>query len=181
VVTTLPILELGDGDEPTALYRLFSPDMLLYVGISDNPIARFKQHAKKQAWWPEVTRKTIQWYPSRDDAAEAELAAIRDELPKFNVAGSPSPLRRPAPLGVPFLAVGEVLTDPEDILDYIRSLIGSSHHFAEVILRMMAAAECGGRLPRGSALRDLSEKCGVSLSQAYRILALQDAADRAAS
>lgn len=84
-----PTLELGD-EVPVALYRLFSPAELLYVGITDNLKVRFRQHRAKKAWWPEVTRKTVEWYPTRAEARAAELTAIRTEDPRHNVEGVPA-------------------------------------------------------------------------------------------
>ena len=66
----------GESEE-TALYRIFGDaDLLLYIGISNDFGRRWKQHAKKQPWWPEKRRMTTEWYDSRDDAERAEEAAI---------------------------------------------------------------------------------------------------------
>src|SRR5690554_1971689 len=62
------------GDEPpptgtpTALYRLSSYDAdLLYVGITDNPDRRLREHAKTQSWWHQVEPRLTQleWFASR--------------------------------------------------------------------------------------------------------------------
>jgi len=43
--------------ERTALYRIWgSADLLLYIGISKDFGARWKQHAKQQPWWDEMKR-----------------------------------------------------------------------------------------------------------------------------
>ena len=85
-----PILELGD-EPPTSLYRLYDVgDSLLYIGITEDLKVRFATHASLKRWWPEVTRKTVELHAKRDDAAEAELAAIRTENPLHNIAGRPS-------------------------------------------------------------------------------------------
>ena len=75
-----------EGGEPTALYRTYDTSSdLLYVGISNNFGTRWKQHAKTQPWWPEVQRLTVEWYPNREDAEAAEVAAIGAEQPKYNI------------------------------------------------------------------------------------------------
>ena len=76
-------MALADG---TALYRIWGDaDLLLYIGISDDFGARWKQHAKEQPWWPEMRRLTVDaWYESRDQAEAAEEAAIKAEGPKYN-------------------------------------------------------------------------------------------------
>ena len=82
----------ADADERTALYRLFAADdTLLYVGISRSFGVRWEQHAAIQPWWPEVHRQTVEWFPSREDAAEAEIAAIQAEHPRFNVVHAVKP------------------------------------------------------------------------------------------
>lgn len=76
-----------EGD-PTALYRLFGADgTLLYVGVTRDIPSRFAQHEVYKPWWPRVARKTMTWYGSRNEALTAELAAIADEGPLFNIKG----------------------------------------------------------------------------------------------
>ena len=74
--------------ERTAVYRLYdSADRLLYVGISDNPGRRWKDHHSKP-WWSDVARHTLVWYDNRADATSAETKAIRTEAPMHNIAGT---------------------------------------------------------------------------------------------
>lgn len=74
----------------TALYRFFDADGdLLYVGIAMNPRSRFNGHASDKEWWPQVARKTVQWYPSRVLADAAETEAIALEKPRYNRAKVP--------------------------------------------------------------------------------------------
>lgn len=71
---------------PTALYRLFGDgDSRLYIGISDTFGRRWQQHAHSQPWWPEVRRQSIDWYPDRQRAEDAEEKAVRSERPRYNV------------------------------------------------------------------------------------------------
>lgn len=71
--------------ERTALYRLYDTnDLLLYVGITSEPKVRMKAHAADKAWWPEVSTREFEWFDSREDAAKAEIAAIRAEIPVHN-------------------------------------------------------------------------------------------------
>lgn len=73
--------------ERTAIYRLFDRSgTLLYVGVSSHPKRRFVDHRRTQPWWGEVCRREVgPWYPTREDAAEAERMAIRAENPRYNV------------------------------------------------------------------------------------------------
>jgi predicted GIY-YIG superfamily endonuclease len=81
-------MEVGD-ETPTALYRfLDASDSLLYVGITNNIKGRFASHAADKPWWPDVARKTVEWHPTRSDAANAEWQAIRREAPRYNIQGA---------------------------------------------------------------------------------------------
>ena len=72
-------------EAPSALYRFYdvSP-RLLYVGVTDSPAARWGQHAATAPWWADVAIKTIEWYPTRQAALDAEDAAIAAENPVHN-------------------------------------------------------------------------------------------------
>lgn len=79
-------------DGPTALYRWFdADDRLLYVGITSSLRARQSSHAKKSSWEAFAVRATIERYPCRADAEQAELDAIRAERPLFNDVGNDHP------------------------------------------------------------------------------------------
>lgn len=70
----------------TSLYRAHdSAGRLLYVGISDVPFRRFGQHDSDKAWWVDVETIALTHYDSRDDAIDAEAAAIENEAPVHNV------------------------------------------------------------------------------------------------
>ena len=72
--------------ERTALYRMFDAEsVLIYIGISKHFGVRWAEHAAAQPWWHEVQRQTVDWYPSREEAALAEVIAIKAEKPKYNV------------------------------------------------------------------------------------------------
>lgn len=79
----------------TALYRVWGDaDRLLYIGISDYFGVRWGKHAKAQPWWGEMRRLTVDaWYDRREDAEEAEAAAIKAEGPKYNKIHVPSAVR----------------------------------------------------------------------------------------
>jgi hypothetical protein len=67
------------------MYRHFDGDgALLYVGISGSTIFRTTQHEKQAAWYDDVATITIERFPSREEAAAAEKAAIKSERPIHN-------------------------------------------------------------------------------------------------
>lgn len=71
---------------PTHLYRHFDKDdKLLYVGISKNTINRLGQHENNSHWFGLITRITIERFPDRKTALEAERVSISKENPLFNL------------------------------------------------------------------------------------------------
>lgn len=76
---------------PTTLYRLFDGGgNLLYVGISNAAARRLLEHSNTREWWGEVYFVGFEKFASREAAAAAELAAIREERPRHNVVGQAS-------------------------------------------------------------------------------------------
>lgn len=74
------------GPGHTAVYRFYDASgTLLYVGICDEPMHRWSQHIKK-SWWADVRRFRLVWFPSRDEAMEAERRAIIAGKPIHNIA-----------------------------------------------------------------------------------------------
>lgn len=81
------------------LYRYFSGDTLLYIGVSVNAYYRAQQHQQNAAWWEDATHVTFEKFDTREAVEEAETRAIRSEKPKYNVVktrfsripGSPHP------------------------------------------------------------------------------------------
>lgn len=74
------------GKTPTTLYRLYNADgELLYIGIAGNPGRRFEQHRKDKPWWGTVAEIKVEHFDTRDQAAQAETAAIKHERPLHNV------------------------------------------------------------------------------------------------
>lgn len=68
------------------LYRLVRADgQLLYVGISSNPIERWRKHARKKPWWAQVDRIDVEWIATNWDALDREREVIKDERPLYNV------------------------------------------------------------------------------------------------
>jgi hypothetical protein len=73
-------------DGLTCLYRHFSSDgRLLYVGVSLDAVRRLVRHREKSHWFNQIATVTIERYPSRAAALQAERLAIEDEKPIYNV------------------------------------------------------------------------------------------------
>jgi len=109
------------------LYRFFNVDGdLLYVGITNNPAGRFRDHHKKQ-WWESVTHIQLAHYANRQELKAAETEAIRTEDPIFNICESGSSFQREEAqsdlfLDEMFAAVGStgILDAAEAIKEYRR-------------------------------------------------------------
>lgn len=76
------------SDGRTELYRHFDAEgNLLYVGISLSTAKRLGEHRNKAAWFRKVKTITIEHYPSRKAALDAERKAVQTEHPQHNVTG----------------------------------------------------------------------------------------------
>lgn len=72
---------------PCALYRVHDHQgRLLYVGISDAPLSRMAGHDRSSGWSRKAATIGIEWHSSRDDARDAESAAILAEDPIHNMS-----------------------------------------------------------------------------------------------
>lgn len=74
------------------VYRFYSDDALLYVGISKNPLSRFQGHATTPGVQA-VTRITLHECKDMVQAREIEFVAIVDEAPIANGEDARYPLR----------------------------------------------------------------------------------------
>lgn len=83
-------------DASVYLYRHFDvAERLLYVGIANHPKRRLVAHGSANApWHSSVASSTYERFPNRKAAAQAELMAIRQEGPLWNVSNNPSKLTR---------------------------------------------------------------------------------------
>lgn len=71
---------------PVWLYRLYSGETLLYVGVSMAPDTRLASHRAKKPWWNLVDTVSMWWFPSRAEAFAAERTFIAYHRPLYNVA-----------------------------------------------------------------------------------------------
>ena len=71
----------------TTLYRLYdNAGELLYIGIAEHWPSRMKQHAREKAWFPQVAELRLEKHEDRASAEVAEVAAIKAEEPRHNIA-----------------------------------------------------------------------------------------------
>lgn len=77
---------MSAAKERTAVYRIRGEaDVLLYIGITNNLAIRWNGHQAVQPWWDELRSMAVEWHESREEAEDAEKAAILAEQPKYNV------------------------------------------------------------------------------------------------
>lgn len=169
--------------ERTALYRLYDAEgRLLYIGITDNPRRRWVQHAAKQAdaWWPDVARKSIEWFPSRGAAEAAEVRAIEREGPPYNsrhVVNWPNP---PEGLKRRTRAPSERVAEHNFRLfmrgvDFQRESANANLSVPEMVALKLRCDIASGLYPVGTRLpigHDLCARFGISSTTLSRGIAL---------
>lgn len=80
------------SERRTALYRFYDDhENLLYIGISNDPWRRWREHVLAKPWYPQVKHQSVTWYDTEHRARNAERCAIRSEGPRFNIAGAVRP------------------------------------------------------------------------------------------
>jgi len=68
------------------VYKFYNlKNELLYVGITNHPMNRFRQHKKDKDWFHEVNKICISDNFYRNEASLYEIYYISNELPKYNV------------------------------------------------------------------------------------------------
>lgn len=83
-----PDLRIRNRSSSCSLYRFFNSNgRLLYVGISWSVAHRLKEHRTTQAWWHQVQTITIETHSTREAALTAEITAIQNERPRYNIRG----------------------------------------------------------------------------------------------
>lgn len=69
----------------TELYRHFDrAGNLLYVGVSITTMVRLNQHRCNSRWFKHIATITVEHFPTRKQAFDAERIAIREEKPLYN-------------------------------------------------------------------------------------------------
>ena len=71
------------------VYRMWDKDgVLLYIGKSNKPLDRWKQHHRDKPWFEQATR--FEYEPHEDEAAAyaAEREAIKTEHPLYNIVNN---------------------------------------------------------------------------------------------
>lgn len=133
----------------TAVYRFYDTDgSLLYVGVAVDPKARWYGHAQDKPWWPDVAVKEIEWFDGRSAAERAEIKAIQDERPRYNIHPT-------------FWPKAAADVDPDepgiDFVEWVRRMARKSGYHIGVRGAASALARAGG-IPTGTVRYFFEEK-----------------------
>lgn len=130
--------------QATHLYRHFDArGNLLYVGISLSAVSRLGEHKAVSHWFDEIATVTVQPYPTREAALEAERLAIANENPAHNIKGKK--VEKPTPVTPADQAGAELLRrvvsyQPVYSLEEVGQLM---HMPTAYIKRLVEAGEIG--------------------------------------
>lgn len=78
--------------DETLVYRFYDDrgdGLLLYVGITGQPVVRWMAHRRLAEWWPFITALETEMCRDRGDALWLEREIIVGERPPYNRAGNP--------------------------------------------------------------------------------------------
>lgn len=88
-----PAPEKSDGQ--TVLYHYYDEDDgLLYIGITSDMRHRLSGHEKASTWMDFAVRSTIDRFPTREAAEDAERRLVMEKRPLFNVQFNDFPDRQ---------------------------------------------------------------------------------------
>ncbi|GGQ81138.1 GIY-YIG nuclease family protein [Streptomyces flaveolus] len=118
----------------TAVYRIYDDaGGLLYVGITRDIAARFREHKGDKGWWrTRAHRYVVLWYPSRELAAAEEQEAIRADRPEFNQVHAALPRREITPAVPGTYSLTEIARRFRISPDTLRPLVARSDFPAQL-------------------------------------------------
>lgn len=81
-------IAVRDGKHGPCVYRVYdkSGERLLYIGSTVDWDQRREQHRQSTWWWPLAKTVDREYHSTVEQARKAEVAAIRRERPRMNVA-----------------------------------------------------------------------------------------------
>lgn len=113
---------MAEDNKPTTLYRYYDGHGdLLYVGITNTGHGRAEDHVRGAVWWPMAVKADFRHYPTRAAAMDAEMEAIKNEVPRFNIQGSPLPRAYVDPAVSPSQALTVRYTQRTDVPESTRN------------------------------------------------------------
>ena len=74
-----------DQTDPHIVYHVYGDNHeCLYIGCSGEVLSRMAQHARVVGWYSDIKYITLDHYPTRGEALNAESIAIELEHPIYN-------------------------------------------------------------------------------------------------
>lgn len=157
---------MAASDERTVLYRLYDAnERLLYVGITSNPKSRMNAHAIDKEWWDSVATREFEWFDTREEAAAAEVVAIRAEQPIHNHMHNSSAVLALLP------AVEDAALRPRRKLIDTDERPASQRMAADLrALIMSEDVPVGSRMPSNQDLRNRYKISNVTVQRGLQVL-----------
>lgn len=103
---------------PHTVYRLFSGDELVYVGITATASRRLGEHRRQREWWGQITGATFEHFATATMAAAEERRLIRELRPRLNERGKPAQI--PDGMKSPAEIAGWLRLHPQTVRSYAR-------------------------------------------------------------
>lgn len=128
-------------NEKTHLYRHFdAAHNLLYVGVTCDTEARKAAHKTSSHWFSDVDTIEFVEFSDRESALNAEIIAIIQDRPKWNVIGNPDAIS-----GQPRNNSGKIITSfrmPEELLKAMKKKADSEFRSVNQMLVMVLTQHC---------------------------------------
>jgi len=76
---------MGLKDNRTVVYKHYCKENLIYVGISNRPAHRTRQHMRDKDWMPDTDKIELEWFNNRRNAEIREKQLISELRPPENI------------------------------------------------------------------------------------------------
>lgn len=121
----------------------------LYIGCTANVDRRTQSHRLGAPWWKQVQTMTVERYPTKREARQAEAAAIYAEQPPYNIQ---SKTIEPEKLRAERVARGAKLREIRESLGLSGSALAARLGVSRATVSMWEIGQTTPRLPTQHAI-----------------------------